>query len=66
MRRYEPIYLTKYVHDNDLIENPGWNQLRCYVRKTNKMNRLIKSAKANQQRNIAEIKFGMKIYNKHK
>ena len=26
MRRYEPIYLTKYVCDNDLIENPGFPQ----------------------------------------
>ena len=49
-----------------LIDNFGWNHLRRYVKNTNNMNHLLKAAKAKQQRNTANIKFGMKIPCAHK
>ena len=53
--------MANYAHDNDLVDKPGWKQLRRYVNNTNNMNHLLKASKAKQQRNIFEIKFGMKI-----
>ena len=44
----DPIYMAKYTHDNDLIGNPGWKQLRLYVNNTNNMNHLLKAAKSMQ------------------
>ena len=66
MRRYYQIYLANSAHDNDLTDKPGWKQLCCYVKNTKKMNRLLKSVKANQRRNTVKIKFGVKIPSDHK
>ena len=66
MRRNDPIYLSKYEHDNHLIYKHGWKQLRLYVKNNKKMNRLLKAAKANWRRNTAKIKFGMKIHRENK
>ena len=60
------IHLSKYAHDNYLIENPGCKKLQCYTRNTKNMNRLLKAANANQRRNTLNIKFGMKITRYHK
>ena len=46
MSRNNPIYLAKYAHDNELIDNPEWKQLRRYVKNTKNMNRLPKAVKA--------------------
>ena len=62
----DPRYLSKYSHDNDLINKPGWKQLQLYVKKTKNMNRLLNTSKTNQRRNTVKIKFGMKIYLDHK
>ena len=61
MRRNDPIYLAKYAHDNDLIDNPVWEQLRRYVNNTNNMNHRIKVAKNKQQRNTFNINFCINI-----
>ena len=66
MRCDYTIYLAKYAHNNDLLGNPGWKQLRCYVKKTKNMNRLLKAAKDNQRRNTVKIKFDTKITREHK
>ena len=61
MRHYDPIYLAKYARDNDLIENPGWKQLRCFIKNTKKINCLLNTAKDKQLSNTVNIKFGMNI-----
>ena len=61
VRRHDPIYLSKYALDNDLIDKPGWNQLCRYVKNTTKMTRFLKSNKAKQQNNTVNIKFGVNI-----
>ena len=66
MRRDDPIYLSGYVHDNDLIDKPGWKHLRSFVKNTKNMKRLLKAAKADQQSNTVKIKFGLKIPRDHK
>ena len=66
VRHDEPIYLANYAHDNDLIDKPGWKQLRWYFNNTKKMNRLLNTSKANQRRNTVKIKFGIKIPLDHK
>ena len=66
MSRNDPIYLAKYAHDNDLIDKPGWKQLRRYTNNTNSMNHLIKVAKTNQKINTLNINFGMNIPCDHK
>ena len=66
MRRNDPIYLAKYAHDNDLINKPGWKQLRRYAKNTNSMNHLINFTKSKQQRNTFKINFGIKIPCGHK
>ena len=66
MRRDDPIYLSKYTCDNDRIYKPGWKQICRSAKDTNKMNCLLKSAKAKQRRNALNIKFGMNIPQYHK
>ena len=66
MIRNDPIYWAKYTRENDLLDNPEWKQLRCYVKNTKKMNRLLKAAKDKQHRNTVNIKFGMHIPHDHK
>ena len=61
IRRYEPIYLAKYAHYNDLIYRPGWKHLRLYVKNTKNINLLLKSAKDKKLRNTVKIKFGVNI-----
>ena len=41
MRRDDPIYITKYAHDNELIEKPECKQLCHYVKNTKKTNRVL-------------------------
>ena len=55
MRQDDPIYFAKYAHDNDLIYKTGWKQLRWYVKKTKKMNRLPNNSKAKQKSNTVKI-----------
>ena len=62
----DPRYLSKYSHDNDLINKPGWKQLQLYVKKTKNMNRLLKAHKTLKWRNTVNIKFGVKIPCDHK
>ena len=61
MRHYYPIYFAKYAHDHDLLDNPGWKQLRRYVNNTKKINRLLKATKAKQIWNTVKIKFNKNI-----
>ena len=46
MQHDDNIYLAKYSRDHDLLDNPGWKQLRWYVNDTKNMKRLLKSSKA--------------------
>ena len=66
MRWDDPIYLSKYAIDNELLNKTGWKQLCCYVKKTNCMKRLLKSAKAKQRSSTVKINFGIKIPCNHK
>ena len=66
IQRDDPIYLTYYDCGHDLLDNPGWKQLRQYFKKTKKMNRLLKSTKAEQRRNAVEIELGMNNPCSHK
>ena len=61
MRRYDPIYLSKYACDHDILDNPVWKQVFRYIKNTRKINCLLKCPKANQYRNTAKIKLGMNI-----
>ena len=62
----DTIYLAKYARDSNLLDNPVWKQLCCYVNNTKKFNHLLKTDKANQWSNTVKIKFGMKIPFYHK
>ena len=66
MRRDDPMYLAKYIRDNDLLDKPGWRHLCCYINDTNKTNRLLKAVKAKQRWNIVKTTFGMEIPREHK
>ena len=66
MQCNDSIYLAQYACEHYLLDNPGWKQLRRYVKKTKKMNRLLKYAKSKQHHNAVKIKFGMKILRDHK
>ena len=66
MMHDDPIYLSNYAYDNDLIDKPGRKQLWCYMNNTKNMNRLLNTSKANQQSNTVKINFGMKIPFDHK
>ena len=61
MKRDYPTYLDKYERYNELLNNPGWKQLCCYVNNTNKMNLLINADKAKRISNTVSINFVMNI-----
>ena len=65
MLRDDTIQLAQYDCDQYLLDNPVYKQLCCYVKKTKKMNRLLKNAKYKQLLNAVNIKLGMNIPCKH-
>ena len=66
MQFKDPIYLSKYEQDHDLINDPVRKQLRQYVKNTKNMICLLKAAKAKQLHNTVKIKSGIKIPRDHK
>ena len=66
MRCDDTIYLPKYASCKGLLNKSGWKQLRCYINKTNKTNRILKAVKAKHLQNTVKIKFGMNIPRNHK
>ena len=65
MRRYDPIYISKYASANDLLNKPVWKQLHCYVTNSKNMNRLLKASNSKQHWNTVKTKFGMNISRDH-
>ena len=51
IQRDDSIYLARYPRDHNILDNTVWKQLRQYVNKTKKMNRLLKYYKAKKHRN---------------
>ena len=66
VRLEDAIYISKYAHDNELLDKSGWKNFCISIKNIKKMNRLLGSFKAKQIRNTVKIKFGINIPCDHK
>ena len=66
MRRDEPIYISKYACDYELLYQTVRKHLRRYVKNSQNMILLPKSVNDKYIHNTVKIKFGMEIPHDYK
>jgi hypothetical protein len=57
----DPITLTKYAIDNDLLDKPGWKHLKRFARREKKFQRMLNQAKRANDRNAPIFMFGVQV-----
>ena len=57
----DPVALSIYARDNNLLDLEGWRRLKPYARRQKKLNRLIKQAKLKSFRNAPKYMYGYQV-----
>ena len=65
IRRDDPISLATYAKDKDLLNKPGWKNLRRFIKTKKKYDRLVKQAVMKAKRRGPIWKFGVQVPRDH-
>ena len=57
----DPATLAAYAKDNDMLNKPGWKQLKRIARRAKVLRRMLNASKRKQKYNEVKYKFGVRV-----
>ena len=62
----DPITVTEYAKEHDLLEEPGWKRLKRFAKNEKQLGRMINQAKLKGERRAPIFMFGVQVPRSHK
>ena len=61
MRKFDPLTIANYAHDNHLLEHKGWHWAKRHTRREKKFIRMLRILKTQKKAYAPKYKFGVRV-----